>query len=104
MSTIDGLTAAAEHFSISRKGIASRLSSGKSIQGMFLSRSAELSLNNYLYLYNYTSQEVRLFDTQLEIMKFLNITTFIYHKLDKKKKLFNGWSINSLNPDLNQKK
>jgi len=102
--TKESLTSAALFFNISRKGVASRLASGKSINGMFLSRLPDLNLNNYLYLYNILSKEIKLFDTRLEIMQFLNITTFIYHKLDKEKKLFNGWIINSLEPSLNEKK
>lgn len=102
--TEESLTSAAVFFNISRKGIASRLASGKSINGMFLSRLPNLNFNNYLYLYNFLSKEIRLFDTRLEIMKFLSITTFIYHKLDKEKKPFNGWIINSLEPNLDEKR
>ena len=70
---------------------------------MFLSKSNKLNLDDYLYIYNYITKEIKLFSTLLEIIKFLNITEFIYKKLDKNKKPINGWIINSLKPNLEKK-
>jgi hypothetical protein len=99
----ESITSASIYFNVHRRGIDSRIKSKKSIDGMFLSKSDTLNLNDYLYLYNYNSKEIKIFSTFLEIMKFLNITEFVYKKLDKNKKPFNEWIINSLKPNLERK-
>lgn len=100
----ESLNIAALFFNTPRKSIASKLRSGKSINGMFLSRLSDLNLDNYLYLYNVLSKEIKLFDTREQIKEFLDITTFIYHKLNKNKEPFNSWIINSVEPSLKGKK
>ncbi len=99
----ESITFASIYFNIHIRGINSKLKSKRSINGMFLSTSDTLNLNDYLYLYNYKSKEIKIFSTFTEIMKFLNISEFIYKKLDKNKKPFNEWIINSLEPNLEKK-
>lgn len=98
--TEESIISTSIYFNIHRRAIQSRLNSKNSINGMFLSRSIKLKLKDYLYIYNYTSKEIKLFSTFSEIMRFLNISDFIYKKLDTSKKPTNGWIINSLVPNL----
>jgi hypothetical protein len=99
----ESITSASLYFNVHRRVIDSKIKSKRSINGMFISTTDTLDLSSYLYIYNYISKEVKLFNTFSEIIKFLNITEFIYKKLDKDKKPINGWIINSLKPNLEKK-
>ncbi len=101
--TEESITSASIYFNIHRRGIDSKIKSKKSIDGLFLSKSNKLNLNDYLYLYNFNSKEIKIFSTFLEIIEFLKISEFIYKKLDKNKKQYKGWIINSLEPNLEEK-
>lgn len=99
----ESITSTALFFNTTIKAIISRIKSKRSIDNVFISKTRELKLEDYLYLYNYEKKEIRIFNTFSEIMQFLNISDFIYKKLDKNKKPTNGWIINSLEPNLNKK-
>jgi hypothetical protein len=99
----ESITSTAILFNTTIKAIISRIKSKRSIDNIFISKTCELKLEDYLYLYNYENKELRIFNTFSEIMQFLNISDFIYKKLDKNKKPTNGWIINSLEPNLNKK-
>lgn len=99
----ESITSTALFFNTTLKAIISRINSKRAINNVFISKSSKLNLDDYLYIYNYEKKEVRIFSTFSEIMQFLNISDFIYKKLDKNKKPFNGWIINSLKPNLEEK-
>jgi hypothetical protein len=99
----ESITSTAVLFNTTIKAIISRIKSKRSIDNIFISKTCKLHLEDYLYLYNYEKKEIRIFSTFSEIMEFLNISDFIYKKLDKSKKPINGWTINSLNPNLDKK-
>jgi hypothetical protein len=93
----ESMTSTSLYFDTTLKAIISRLNSKRAIRNVFISKTPELKLEDYLYLYNYEKKQLRIFSTLSEIMKFLNISDFIYKKLNKNKKPINGWIINSLN-------
>jgi hypothetical protein len=91
------------YLNVSKRTIQSKLKSKKSINGIFISTSNKLNLDDYLYIFNYCSKEIKIFSTFLEIMNYLNISEHSYKKLNNNKKLINGWIINSSKPNLKKK-
>ncbi len=89
---------ASEFIGIPAKTVYKKLESNKGVNGYYVSRTKKLNLDKFLYIYNYKSKEVKLFNYKKEIQEFLNISDAYYNSLDETKHIIKGWIINSLVP------
>ena len=99
----ESITELSKSLNISYSILKKKLKSGRSVNGLFISTSSILQIDKYLFIYNPINNRFLLFSTIQEVLSFLNISNFVYKKLEKSKSSKDGWLINTVTEINNSK-